>query len=1316
MSDVDQRFHETWLGMLQPVEGLVVSVPVLVQAQCAERLVPDAQGRLLELVSVGHDGTPSCNDIEELFRGLLGYPAEAIRREGLDEYSFFIPEGPQVLEPTLALRDPSGSASHLILIWQLPEGLDLGRPEAETGAFHYPPTTKFDRLLRHAGVPIGLLTNGRAFRLVYAPTGEATGHLTFRLDEMLSVGGRPILDAFVMLLSAHRLFGVAPERSLPRILEDSRRWQGRVSERLAEQVLEAAGLLLEGLQDAARRDGDGTLNDTVLSSGDQVHRGILAALLRVVFLLYAEDSGLMPVEHPVYRSAFSVLTMFEDLRADAGAYPDSMANRFGGWGRLVSVFRAVFLGVAHQDLVLPPRRGTLFDPHRFPFLEGWGPAGAAPIVDAEDRSHVAVPTVSDATVLAVLERLIVLDGQRISYRSLDVEQIGGVYESMLGYTVVRLGGDGVRLRGLRQWVVVDELLGVPAARRARWLKDLGLSNSAADRLARDLQAARGTAAASLVLQGAAARGSDGQPLVRRARALVIQLRGNTDTSTAHYTPRSLCGPIVARTLEPLLKALGPEPSAAQVLSLKICDPAMGSGAFLVEVCRSLAEQVLAAWQREGHVAAKESHDPLMLARRVVAQRCLYGVDRNADAVELAKLSLWLVTLARELPFTFVDHALRHGDSIVGLDVDQIASFHWKAGTADPVIAAELKASLDEALPIRTRIEDLAIANASEAQAEKQRLLWDAEDAIERLRTVADLVLAAYFRGHTVAEREQLLASYRKAVLAWLRDEVPLPAEVLEARTELRRSIPAFHWMLEMPEVFDAGRRDPLEPNQSHKLARMDAFAGNMPFIGGRRIATIHGERYAQWLCDAFESTGEVDYVTYFFLRANELLGRTGTIGFIATNSISQGDTRRVGLRRLLSEGIVIFDAQNKLPWPGDATVLVAPLVLAKGASRDVIGPPHLNGTAVSVINSRLRSYAERDDPKELTSNAGVALVGCFLRGEGFVLSPEEASAVLEAAPQDKAVVRPYLVGEDIAKDPRQRPSRFVVDFAVMDLDAARKFTRAMAIVEERVRPDRERLRTSGADASHRRFWWRFANTRNDLRAWLSDNPSCLVLPRVAKHLLVARASAKQVFSEQVVVFTLDSMTAFATLQSRVHEAWVRLLSSTMGEGLRYSATDCFDTFPFPAFDPRQAIESVEAVGRDLEQARAKYMVDENVGLTVTYNRLKDPACDDTRILKLRKLHEEMDRRVLQVYAEGDLEGHWLDVEVAPLCPLDDEDKKKLEKFEDAVIGRLFELNAKRAKEEASKGLGGSVKKKARAVKKSAASPNVEKKPRAEDDD
>lgn len=263
------------------------------------------------------------------------------------------------------------------------------------------------------------------------------------------------------------------------------------------------------------------------------------------------------------------------------------------------------------------------------------------------------------------------------------------------------------------------------------------------------------------------------------------------------------------------------------------------------------------------------------------------------------------------------------------------------------------------------------------------------------------------------------------MLAWLRDDAPLPSDIAEARATFRRAVPAFHWTLEFPEIFHDNRLDPLArltvPDATGLGGRMDAFGGNMPFIGGRRIATVHGKRYASWLCDAFNASGEVDYVMYSFLRASDLLGDNGTIGLIATSSIAQGDTRRAGLSRLLAEGLLICDAQSKMVWPGDANVLVAPVLLAKGSMRDHVGALLLNGATVPRINSRLRSYAEREAPAPLEANRGFAFVGCFLRGEGFVLSREEAEALLQDAPGEAPVVRRYVVGEDLANDPRRAP-------------------------------------------------------------------------------------------------------------------------------------------------------------------------------------------------------------------------------------------------------------------------------------------------------
>ena len=137
----------------------------------------------------------------------------------------------------------------------------------------------------------------------------------------------------------------------------------------------------------------------------------------------------------------------------------------------------------------------------------------------------------------------------------------------------------------------------------------------------------------------------------------------------------------------------------------------------------------------------------------------------------------------------------------------------------------------------------------------------------------------------------------------------------------------------------------------------------------------------------------------------------------------------------------------------------------------------------------------------------------------------------------------------------------------------------------------------------------------------------------------------------------------------------------MKSDLRYTASDCFDTFPFPKPDPREVIPELEDIGERLYEARAKYMVDENVGLTITYNRLKDPDWDDPRIDELRELHEEMDRAVLDAYG-------WSDVPVPSFCLKTPEDHAALEAFQDEVIDRLFVLNAERAAEEERLGLRG----------------------------
>lgn len=1335
MSDLETRFHETWLGLVQPTEGLVVSVPVLSDAMCAARQPAEVHERFLELTA-GEGGERAITDLARFFEDVLQHPVGHFDRELPAELSLYVPEGQETLRPTMGLfADPAthagrelpadapeavkASAPYVALVWEVPPHVDLDRPETVTGPWEHHVTAKLDRLLRHTQVPIGILTNRRAIRLLYAPHGESSGSITFRVDHMAAVDGRPILDALVMLLSAYRFYVAGEEKTLPALLTQSRKRQADVTNELAEQVLDAIQILLRGFEVAAERDGSTLLRDAVQREDDHVYGGLLTVLLRLVFVLYAEDWSLLPVESRVWSQHYSVLGLFEQLQRDHGAYPDSMGRRFGAWGRLVALFRAVYLGLDHTalrdgapdaeaSLHMPPRRGHLFDPERFPFLEGWPEAGGAPIKDPAARAAVRVPSVDDATVFAVLEKLVMYrpqgaeHGHRLSYKALDVEQLGSVYEGLMGYHVVPLDHDGVALKvknkasAARAWVEVETLLAQPAGRRAAWLQaELGFDKASAKKAAEATKDADLAAATEALLDLAAGKSKARRPrYFAPAGRLVLQPGPERRRTSSHYTPRELSAPIVRRTLEPLLAVMGEAPPSARILNLKVCDPAMGSGAFLVEACRFLADEVVKAWTREK--ALPVGSEPTLVARRLVAQRCLYGVDKNAYAVDLAKLSLWLVTLAKELPFTFLDHSLRHGDSLVGLDFDQIRAGHWKVergiakkGAQLETAELTLREALDEAIAIRSEIVELASEASPAAQRLKEQKLGDADDALAHARLLADLVVGAFFAHEKDKAREQERKARIEAFAAWKASGEPaIPEELLAWQREIRGRLPVFHWMLELPEVFYAERPDPLDEDQRNRAAYMDAFVGNPPFAGKNGITEANGEGYVSWLMarhPEVQGHPNVDLCGYFLRRAGSLSGAHGALGMVATNTVAQGDTRLIALKHMIVEGWQLTDVRTGFAWPGDASVHVCLLNACVGNPTLIPRPRTLDGLIVDVIDSRLRAAREQPEAVPLSTNASMSFTGGKLIGEGLLLSGPEREALVAADPRNAGPTRPYLSGDEVNNNIGSTHDRYVIDFTGMTLEQASAYPMLLQIVSDRVRPDREKNNRQ----TYKTYWWRPGESAGALRAALGPQTKCMATAVVTKHLMFSFLRTDQFFSHKLYLFPLDQMTPFAVLQSRVHERWARLLSSTMEDRLNYSASDCFETFPFPERDPRAVIPALEDIGQRLYDARAAYMLDEQVGLTITYNRLKDPAVTDPRIVELRRLHEEMDAAVLAAYG-------WSDIPVPPFCA---PEPAALEAFENAVIDRLFALNAERAEEErllgASTAKGGKKKKAAK---------------------
>lgn len=1332
-----ERFHDEWLGMVQPIDGLVVSKTALVDAQAAR---PDDKPLRETFVNqLEQPDSPGARiaDLPKFMAAVLGLGESRWIPGGRlpDSFRLAVPDTGQELKADFALaRDASAplteAGAPLMLVWKLPDGLALDARETETGGWDYPPSAKFDRLLRHAGVPIGVLSNGTHLRLMYAPHGASTGAITFPVAAMAGAAGRPILDAFVMLLGTTRWFSVAPSQQLPALLAASREAQGRVTKALAEQVLEAMHVLLAGFEGARDSHGDSALaaayRDPELGA-DHVYAGLLTCMLRLVFVLYAEDNGLLPVDDPFYAENLSALALYEDLAADAGAVPDAMSRRFGGYGRLLSLFRAVFFGVSHGPLQMPPRHGELFSPHTFAFLEGNREPSSPGPGDPDGRRRLEVPAIDDDTVHRVLHRLLVLGEERLSYKALDVEQIGSVYEHLMGYRVDQLTADAVCLKKSRVWITGEDLATQTA--RAKWLQDeCGLAKADADRTAK---ATAGIRKPDAILDALVASGAAVDSSRTVTGRFVIHPGPERRRSGSHYTPRGLTAPIVEKTLAPLIAALpqrkGTGPSSADLLSLKICDPAMGSGAFLVETVRQLGDLVVAAWRREGaqhgllptHGPAHAAEDAVAAARRMVAQRCIYGVDKNPQAVTLAKLSLWLVTLAKDKPFSFLDHALRCGDSLVGLDVEQIAAFHWNAGKQGAqldLIDREIRDVLTEAVAARERIVALASDDSPATQREKERLLRDAQDAVGRLRMIGDLVLGAFFSSTKDKEREAERVRRRDLVELWLRTGRG-DRELAQLAADFRRRIPAFHWMIEYPEVFYAERADPLNGGKRGGDAWMDGFVGNPPFAGKNNLLSMEGgESLLAWLKLNHEGAhGNADYSAHFFRRCVYLLGSSGALGLIATNTIAQGDTRASGLQPIVAEGAVIYDATRTLPWPGEAAVTVSVIHIATGnATKAAVAI--LDGVPVPVINSRLRAGAERQDPVRLLANADKSFVGSYVLGMGFVLTPDERDALIKKNPKNTARIFPYLGGEEVNSHPTQDFERYVINFGDMTLEEAGRWPDLLAIVREKVKPERDRLNDNADGRRRKQYWWQFGRSTPALDAALALLDYCLVTGIVSKHLMFSLQPSNRTLSKNLYIFPLRDPGHLVIAQSRIHAAWAWLLSSTMKTDLNYSASDCFETFPFPN---DAALTSLDSIGATLNLTRGHYMAVTWQGLTTTYNQLKNPdeagdlspsssqrpvarsfaasappdlashvpaLTEDPDLLRpatrvtfihhLRRLHEDLDRAVLAAYG-------WSDIVVPPYCPATPADRAAVTLFEDTVIDRLFALNAERAAEEAA---------------------------------
>jgi len=884
------RHHNEWLSLID-VSGPFLSVPVL------DRVFPHGldkddtpEGKeLVRNLRLAFDEWEDDKDGERPSPAIHKAWIDYVVKQGLALPDEVLAEGQNVpqtlkatiaehgetLRPDLVVRNPEGGVNAgkvRLIVKTYPPTQGLEKPIAGRH-WKASPATRMMELLHATETRLGLVTNGEQWMLVDAPKGETTGfaswYATLWFEEPLT------LRAFRSLLGVHRFFSVDEKDTLGAMLAESASNQQEVTIRLGYQVREAVEEIIRCL-DRIDQDESGQLLEGVTEG--ELYEAALTVMMRLVFLFYAEENKLIPsqADDPIYLTHYAVTTIIDDLQETADQQGEEvLERRHDAWVRLLSTFRAVYGGIQHERLKLLPYAGKLFNPDRFLFLEGrkkWLDEKGNPINDWTRDEARPLP-IDNRTVLHLLRSLQYLEmhceARRLSFRALDIEQIGHVYEGLLDHTAKRATETTLSLiaaKGDEPEVALSELEQLRTKGEAELLKFLSdndvtgrsenalkkaLANAVDGEAAKKIRAACGDESIYNRLRPFSAlirTDTFDRPVVIRKGSVFVTAGTDRRSSGTHYTQKSLTEPIVQYTLEPLVY-IGPAEgkpkeewklrSAKELLDLKICDEACGSGAFLVQACRYLSELLVEAWEdaekrhpsvpgitpdggastgeAKEQLIPKDTNERLIYARRLIAQRCLYGVDKNLLAVEMAKLSLWLLTLAKDKPFTFLDHAIRCGDSLVGIrDIRQVQYFQVDLDQADrSLFAGPVMSLVDEAVDLRKRIESLP-ANTVEDVRQKERLLAEAEEKTARLRCAADLLVSVEFQPVSSAgEREALHNSMAIQAGHYVKNGTldafrALAQKVLDGQQ-------TFHWPLEFPEVFVDG-------------AGFDALVCNPPFI------------------------------------------------------------------------------------------------------------------------------------------------------------------------------------------------------------------------------------------------------------------------------------------------------------------------------------------------------------------------------------------------------------------------------------------------------------------------------------------------------
>lgn len=836
--------------------------------------------------------------IQPVFEALgwhLKYQTYLDRRE--PDYALFLSDE-DLTAAINAGRTSSDFWEHAVVVadakaWHI----SLDRPTRIGGAREYPPE-QIEWYLNHSLRDFGILTNGRLWRLVPRFLGPTKPRFQTYLEvdlpallESFAPAGQlelgptgPQLDDFLRfyLLFSPIGFALTAERKplIKRAVDGSSEYSLGVGEELKDRVFEALRLCVEGFFSLPENELDPEQDLRAC----QEHS--LIFLYRLLFIMYAEDRGLLPYRrNQTYTHNRSLARHRDDIavrldRVNRGLQAtDYPRDTTPLWDDLRDLFDLIDRG--HRSYGVQAYNGGLFDLEADAFL-----------------ARKKLPDWYLARVMDQLGRAPQpgrpdLGAFRVDYRDLAIQQLGSVYEGLL---------------------------------------ELHPRHARCDM--RVVRARRGTSKKEIVQPAAdpVPKGCEGTSIIYKAGSIYLATdKGERRRTGSYYTPDHIVDHIVRKTIgaqcqaifdqlqdeitswEDRLKSTPPEEAPLverelqelrgafddRVLALKILDPAMGSGHFLIRACQYLAEEIATNPYTSDRDADDLDGDESTITywKRRVAENCLHGVDINPMAVELAKLALWLETVAADAPLTFLDHHLQCGDSLVGATIGRLNSLPDDEGLLEGQFTSEAEAALPAIVEPLMAIGAIP-SDTAEHVKDKERLYRRRFlPALRRFSAVADLWVAEATRGGLI--RSDQYAQALEALGTKSRFSEVINSDWAQAAFAVlaEKNIAPFHWELAYPHVFlpstQGGDSD----------GGFDVILGNPPYDvlsekeSGQNID--HIKRFIA-LDPQFAPAriGKKNLYKLFIARSVDLLADGGFFSFIVPMALL-GDEQTSGLRRML---------------------------------------------------------------------------------------------------------------------------------------------------------------------------------------------------------------------------------------------------------------------------------------------------------------------------------------------------------------------------------------------------------------------------------